>query len=222
MKIKDFLKIFGAIVVLQVATVYRQENDVLYFLSKPLIMASLGVFAFSKLKETKLKAQAYLLGAVFFSWIGDILLMFEGSTMFLLGMAAFGLGHIGYIIFHRRHYAASERFKVLSAIIYSLILITMVLYLVAIPDAIKWPIYAYFLILMLHLVFATLNLDKSNLGAWPAIGIGLFAISDALIGINVFGEGPKSVYISMAVMLTYSASQAMIVLGILKQKSLSN
>ena len=207
---------------LQVASVYRQESDVLYFLSKPLIMASLGIFAYSKLKGSGFKAQAYLLFAIILSWLGDILLMFDGSKMFLLGMASFGVGHIGYIIFHRRHYQETNTFKVISAVVYCLILITMVLYLVVIPDNFKVPIYAYFFILMFHLVFATLNSESSNLGHWPAIGIGLFSISDALIGINVFGDGPKSVYISMAVMLTYSASQAMIVLGILKKKGLSD
>jgi len=222
LKIKDFLKIFGAIVALQVASVYRQESDVLYFLSKPLIMASLGIFAYSKLKDSGFKAQGYLFFAILLSWLGDIFLMFEGSQMFLIGMACFGIGHIGYIIFHRRHYQETDTFKVISAVVYCLILITMVLYLVAIPDNFKVPIYAYFFILMFHLVFATLNSESSNLGHWPAIGIGLFSISDALIGINVFGDGPKSVYISMAVMLTYSASQAMIVLGILKKKGLSD
>ena len=207
---------------LQVASVYRQESDVLYFLSKPLIMASLGIFVFSKLKSKALKAKGFLLSAIFFSWLGDIFLMFEGSNMFLIGMASFGVAHIAYVIFHSRHYTDSERFKIISAVAYSLILITMVLYLVVIPDNIKLPIYGYFLILMFHLVFATLNSEPSNLGAWPAIGIGLFAISDALIGINVFGDGPKNVYISMLVMLTYSASQAMIVLGILKKKGLTD
>ena len=205
---------------LQVASVYRQESDVFYFLSKPLIMASLGVFAYSKLKDGDLKAKSYLFLAILFSWLGDVFLMFEGSTMFLSGMGSFGLAHIAYLVFHRLHFTSSNGFKVISAVVYCLILMTLVLYLVAIPKDLTIPIYGYCLVLMFHLVLATLNSNASNLGAWPALGIGLFIISDALIGINIFG-GAKSVYISMAVMLSYSAAQAMIVLGILKKKSLS-
>lgn len=217
MKTKDFLKIFGAIVALQVASVYRQESDVLYYLSKPLIMISLGIFTYSKLQGQNLQSKLYLFLAIIFSGIGDIILMFEGSTYFLAGMGSFSLAHLFYIIFHRRHFKSSNAFKILSAVLYCFILMTMVLYLVAIPKALEIPIYGYFLVLMFHLILATLNSDTSNLGSLPALGIGLFIISDALIGINVFG-GAKSVYISMIVMLTYSIAQAMIIIGILQKK----
>ncbi len=220
MKLKDFLKIFGAIVALQVASVYRQESDVLYYLSKPLIMASLGIFVYSKLNGEELKAKGFLFVAIFFSWLGDILLMFEGTPMFLAGMGSFALAHVGYIVFHRIHFTKSNGYKIFSAVLYCLILATLVLYLVNIPKNLEMFIYAYFLVLMIHLIIATLNSDSSNLGALPAIGIGLFVVSDALIGINIFG-GAKSVYISMAVMFSYSVSQAMIILGILKKKGLS-
>tara|TARA_R110002050_G_scaffold110013_2_gene221905 strand:+ start:12689 stop:13354 length:666 start_codon:yes stop_codon:yes gene_type:complete len=220
LKLKDFLKIFGAIVALQVASVYRQESDVLYYLSKPLIMASLGIFVYSKLNGEELKAKGFLFVAIFFSWLGDILLMFEGTPMFLAGMGSFALAHVGYIVFHRIHFTKSNGYKIFSAVLYCLILATLVLYLVNIPKNLEMFIYAYFLVLMIHLIIATLNSDSSNLGALPAIGIGLFVVSDALIGINIFG-GAKSVYISMAVMFSYSVSQAMIILGILKKKGLS-
>jgi uncharacterized membrane protein YhhN len=221
LKVKDFLKIFGAIVALQVAAVYRQENDALYFLSKPLIMVSLGIFVYSKINTADLKAKGYLFVAIFFSWLGDVLLMFEGTTMFLAGMGSFALAHVGYIVFHRLHFIKSNGYKVFSAVLYCLILATLVLYLVSIPKNLELFIYAYFLVLMIHLVIATLNSEISNLGALPAFGIGLFIISDALIGINIFG-GAKSVYVSMAVMFSYSIAQAMIVLGILKNKGLSD
>jgi uncharacterized membrane protein YhhN len=83
------------------------------------------------------------------------------------------------------------------------------------------PVYAYFLIIMLHLIIAAINSADTNFGFWPTIGIALFIISDALIAIRLFGAESNK-YLSMAVMLTYAAGQAMIVLGILKKRGLSD
>lgn len=221
MKIKDFLKIYGAIVALQLASLFRNDNDVLYFLSKPLILASLGVFVYSKLKDVDLKAKTFLLLALFFSFLGDIFLMLEGKQMFLLGMGTFSLAHIAYIIFHRAHFVKFDLYKSLTAILYGLVLLVIVLSVVVIPANMETPVYAYFLIMMLHLIIAAINSADTNFGFWPTIGIAVFIISDALIAIRLFGAESNK-YLSMAVMLTYAAGQAMIVLGILKKRGLSD
>jgi uncharacterized membrane protein YhhN len=221
LKIKDFLKIYGAIVALQLATLFRESNDVLYFFSKPLILASLGVFAYSKLKEVDLKSKTFLLLALFFSFLGDIILMYKGQQMFLFGMGSFSLAHIGYLIFHRSHFVKFNLYKSIGAILFSLVLIGIVVSMVDIPSALKIPVYTYFLILMLHLILAALNSESTNLGLWPTIGVTVFMISDALIALSLFGSEPNK-YLSMGVMLTYATAQALIVLGILKKRGLSD
>lgn len=71
----------------------------LYTISKPLLMASLLLFYISKTEFLLEKAKWWIIGAIFFSLLGDTLLMRVEQEFFLLGMGAFAIAHLAYIIF---------------------------------------------------------------------------------------------------------------------------
>src|SRR5262245_58206813 len=75
------------------------QDQTLQYICKPLIIPALaGYFLYDKMQHDLTK---WILFALFFSWMGDILLMFDGinELYFLLGLSSFLLAHIFYISF---------------------------------------------------------------------------------------------------------------------------
>ena len=73
----------------------------LHQVCKPLIMVTLGIYYLS---HAEFRSTVVWL-AIFFSLAGDVLLMFEGGDpkFFMLGLAAFLIAHIFYILAYRQH-----------------------------------------------------------------------------------------------------------------------
>src|SRR5262245_61343937 len=76
----------------------QMNNETIQFICKPLLMPVLIFYFLSQAKNK------WIVGALLFSWIGDVLLMFQenNSSFFLFGLVSFLLAHICYIIFFFR------------------------------------------------------------------------------------------------------------------------
>lgn len=219
MRAFDFLKIFGAIVFLHLATIYRQDDGVLHLLSKPLIITSLLVYLVSKIRENKLQGLNQLAWALFFSLLGDIALMLEGEMYFKLGMGAFGLGHVFYILWYLKTKPKLGLFQSLGAIAFAILGLWSLLSLVSLPYEFEIPIYIYFVLLSVHLFLAWNAPGKSFNNKLAATGIAVFIFSDWFLAWDKFGEALPITWLNgMIVMLSYSAAQALIIMGVLKNR----
>ncbi|MEP4374903.1 MAG: lysoplasmalogenase family protein, partial [Algoriphagus sp.] len=74
-----------------------EGNDDLRFFSKPLIILGLAAYFYQITRpiSSTLLAKS-ILGALIFSWIGDVLLLWD--HLFIYGIGAFLMAHICYII----------------------------------------------------------------------------------------------------------------------------
>jgi uncharacterized membrane protein YhhN len=69
--------------------------------TKPLLMILLGLYYFTA--SAKGKERTLILPALFFSWLGDLLLLRDNQPLFfMLGLGAFLTAHIFYILYFLR------------------------------------------------------------------------------------------------------------------------
>lgn len=89
-----------AIDIIDVAT----KNNIVQLVCKPLLLLLLIAFFHQSLRENNSGLKKWIFLALIFSWIGDVLLLFQDreELFFLLGLSAFLLAHIFYIIFFHK------------------------------------------------------------------------------------------------------------------------
>ena len=90
MKEKQWLFLF--VLVLAVNSIGSQlNNDLLQYISKPLIIPFLAGYFWVQTNFIANKIKKWIFFALFFSWAGDILLMFvpTNDNFFLFGLASF-------------------------------------------------------------------------------------------------------------------------------------
>lgn len=214
MQIRDFLKIYGALVLFHLAVIYREDSGQMLYLSKPLILGSLLVYSYSRIKDYP-KSWLWLLPALLFSLLGDIALMFTEQSAFLIGMGSFALAHLSYILFYGQQKPKLRVLPVVLALVIAVFSISLLLNWVTLPKDLELPIYGYFLFLSIHLVYSALAFADKQVNHWPLIGILLFIFSDWWIAYSKFGGGlDEHWHNRVIIMLTYGLAQAAIVLGL--------
>ncbi len=194
----------------------------LNLVTKPFLMITLlFYYLFSKSEKTS-PLSKLIIGAMTFSWIGDILLMLQGqiSGIFIFGLAAFLIAHICYIFGFRK-----ARFDDPGEINKSFVQ-TRIVFLVFVGGAIIYMLYPGLEEMMIPVIFYTIVIiamgitallrrgwtrDKSFIMTYS--GALLFIMSDALIGINKFMN--PIVQAPLLIMATYISAQLLIVKGIL-------
>lgn len=218
MKNKILITVFLGILA---ANIFGAEtgNEYVVFATKPLLMPLLAFLFLSEMRGVKSKLSPFVLLALFFSWIGDVLLMFQGkrSGFFLLGLSSFLLAHIMYIIlFHKVRIAESilSRWWILLVVAayYAGLIIWLSPYLgdMKIPVRIYGVVISFMLMMALHMLY----LGNKQAGRFLIAGAILFIISDSILAVNKFLQPLCGA--SAWVMITYGIAQLLIVMGAVK------
>ena len=208
--------LFIVLVIFELITI--QLNSPLHYISKPLIVGSL-IFLFIKKSEVLTKfTKNCTIAALLFSVLGDILLMFvsENSLFFTLGLAAFLLAHVMYIILFSKHFRFKKSILLLVIVLlcYAYFLFTLLQ-----PNlgAMLIPVVIYMLVILCMTLFAFgRTLISKTSYYFVLIGAILFLLSDSILALNKFYK--PLFYPDISIMLTYAFAQYFIVLGILKQR----
>jgi uncharacterized membrane protein YhhN len=201
-------------------TFILEGNSELRFYSKPLIIASLIAYFYqiSKPASETLLVKA-ILSALIFSWVGDIVLLWE--ELFLYGLGAFLIAQLCYIIAFKVAQKAPE--SIFNQNFIRNFLINLPLYFGAAfiyylihPNlgAYKLPVAIYIIVIVSMATTARERFGKCNsLSFWQVfIGACLFFTSDALIALDRFYiPFPES---GVLIMGTYAVAQLLIVMGI--------
>ncbi len=193
------------------------------YISKPLLMIILVNGFISATQEITSPIKKWVTLALCFSWLGDVLLMFQlkDALYFLLGLSAFLLAHIFYILFF---YGIKQNEKIGSR---WWLLLPVVLYYAALIGLLyphladmKVPVSVYGLVIsfMLLLALHTLFIKSKATGKWMASGAVLFIISDSVLAVNKFYQPFESA--GLIIMLTYGLAQLFIVKGAIDYFSL--
>ncbi|MBL7742472.1 MAG: lysoplasmalogenase [Chitinophagaceae bacterium] len=188
----------------------------LEYCSKPLIIISLIVYFLLQTKGTEPGLKKWVLFALIFSWMGDVLLMFQVSNaiFFLLGLSAFLIAHIFYIIlFHLiriKENIKSNLWLLLGVVVYYAALIT---FLSPYLGDMKQPVRIYGLVIsfMFMLAMHMLYIKDKAAGRRMMMGALLFVVSDSVLAANKFYQSVELA--GPVIMLTYGLAQLFIVNG---------
>jgi uncharacterized membrane protein YhhN len=194
------------------------DNETLKMVSKPLLMPLLIFYFLSETKKFPTNLKAWIILALFFSWVGDMLLLFEskGKTYFLLGLAAFLLAQLCYIIFFhnirmKEAIKGNALFLLLAVIYYSALTNILSPSLekahLNLPVRIYGVVLSFMFMLAMHTIFS-----RNKKAGWlMTVGAILFVISDSILAFNKF-YSPIN-YGDLIVMLTYGVAQLLIITG---------
>lgn len=197
-----------------------EGNSSMRFYSKPLILLGLIAYFYQitrPIASTLLTKS--ILGALVFSWIGDILLLW--SQFFVYGLGAFLMAHVCYIIGFRIAQQSPNRLEHVNFV--KSFLLNLPIYLSAAfvyylihanLGALKVPVIAYIIVIVAMVATARERYKKCNATSFWQVFIGavLFFISDGAIAISRFFQDFAES--GIVIMGTYAIAQLLIVMGI--------
>ncbi len=193
-----------------------KKIDKIRNVTKPFILLSLLGFYVLSARSVSV----FIVLALIFSWLGDVLLIPKGNKWFTAGGIAFMISHAffiagycGDIVFSKIHAALIIVLAVFFAAAVAFIFSKLKPHL---PKALFYPMFLYLLINGAMNCFAIFRC-VSNLTAatiTTAIGAALFFISDSSLFFVRFNKDSR-LKTHFIVMLTYSIGEFLIVLGLL-------
>lgn len=223
MNLKNILlPLLFPVIVFMVLFNFEGQAYLLKIIFKPFIMAWVAAYFYVNLTNWHHPVVKPAGFAFFFSWLGDILLLFNGSRYFLIGLSLFLISHLFYIfIFQKTDTSNSESLlRRRPLLLLPFLLFGAIFLWILLPD-LGTPMSSaivFYTFTILTMAAGALNrMGRVQKGSFLLVMTGaiLFVSSDGLIAINKF-----VVKIPMSgfwVMSTYIAAQVMIMLGLLAQ-----
>jgi uncharacterized membrane protein YhhN len=196
--------------------------EMLHFIAKPLLMPALLLLLWNT--NSTVPGKGLLLTGLFFSWLGDVFLLFEykNSLFFIFGLASFLTTHIFYIVYFLRVRSANGSLLKKQPVLVALVAgygITLVWQLYPHLGDLKLPVILYAAVICTMLLCSLHVFKKVNKKAalYYLSGAAAFVLSDSLLAVNKFYQ--PFAYAGMLIMLTYCAAQYFIVRGYTEQEN---
>ncbi len=186
------------------------------FVTKPLLVPILFVFFLLETKQITSKIKTTFVLALFFAWLGDCFLLFEGLPSFMLGLGFFLVMQLFYIrIFSPVAMPSKAELLKLSPVF--LLCCVTAFFIISKAGELSIPIFCYFLAITTMVLTAALRQNRVGEISYKFVYLGaiLFLISDAFIAINKFVFSNS--IIDFLVMPTYIVAQYLIVSGIIRE-----
>jgi len=212
---KYWILIFLAVLTGYIAGI-QTNYEQLQLVLKPLIIPVLAGYFIFQLKGVASNLKLWILGALFFSWVGDILLLFQDKKdiFFLLGLSSFLLAHIFYIIFfHNIRVKESIKSNVLLLLIVVVYYAALTGWLSPYLGKMNLPVRIYGIVIsfMLMLAMHMLFIKEKKTGYWLMGGALLFVLSDSLLAVNKFYQSFEIA--GIAIIATYGLAQLFLTEG---------
>lgn len=207
--------LFAIVVVLDIACILLFPES--RYFTKPLLMPLLMLGFYFEIKPVNVFSSILLWG-LFFSWIGDVLLMMESvnGRFFIGGLVSFLTAHLMYIWYFTKtssskpSYLKSRPVMLLAVLAY---VIELVYVLWPHLGGMKIPVVIYAAVIGTMLGFALWQIGKlENIAAGLfTAGALFFVLSDSLLAINKFRSPIPSA--GIFIMLTYCLAQYLLARG---------
>lgn len=214
MKLRSLAAVFAVVLVIHLLALWVDWLMIAQ-ITKPLLMITIAAYFMAAVKGNS-RLKIFILLALLFSWLGDVLLMFQSrdSLFFLLGLSSFLVAHLFYIFFfdkiRKQENLKSRIWTLLVIAVYYSVLITI---LNPWLGEMKFPVRVYGLVIsfMLMLALHMFYLENKPAGKYMAAGAILFVISDSVLAVNKFFRPlPQA---DVVIMLTYALAQFSMVHG---------
>jgi uncharacterized membrane protein YhhN len=218
MKNELSLNIYIGLCVIYLLIILSGQEENAWFI-KPFLIPFLLLAVFF---SGNFSSKKFLLTALTFSWIGDVILLFteRNELFFIVGLTAFLISHIVYILLFNKQlkYKNRKNKAVFWIGVTCIILYLFVIFSALLPTLgdLTLPIFVYALVISTMLLFAFKGfLNWEEPGSWYIfIGAIAFVCSDSILAFNKF-HTPIALS-SFLIMITYLSAQYLIVVGILK------
>ncbi|MEM1119903.1 MAG: lysoplasmalogenase [Bacteroidota bacterium] len=214
--------LFVAVTFLNLYAETIQHIPLIYF-SKPLLMVCLGLHFYVNQTKSTPYGQLILVG-LFFSFLGDVFLMFretgdKASVLFLLGLGSFLITQFLYFFAFTRLTRGSGFIRKnwwIGLLFLGFLVGSSIFLLPDLPVAFKLPVLVYSTVITLMVVSCInlYHLIPTTIFRFLLFGVLLFMCSDTLIGLNQFKKEVIQIpFPRIAIMSTYILAQWLIVRG---------
>lgn len=195
------------------------KSTELHLICKPMIMIILGIYYWLNASTSR---STVVLLAIFFSCAGDTLLMFDeaDSLFFILGLVAFMISHIFYILSYRLHQhepiadalQGIQKLRFAFPVVLAGTGLVVILYPALGP--LKFPVMVYALVLVVMVLNALFRYGRTNSKSFSMVlgGAILFMLSDSLLAINKFLQPVTQA--GLLIMGTYIIAQFLLIEGL--------
>ncbi|MDA8910266.1 lysoplasmalogenase [Crocinitomicaceae bacterium] len=192
--------------------VFFEKEDIASFI-KPILVPVLLLSFYASVKN---KGNYKIIGALVFSTMGDILLIFEGRPFFILGLLSFLLAHVLFVLIFRSR-AGTIKLDFYT-VVCSLFILSYYFFFMKFLwphlGAMRIPVLAYAFVISGMLWMALQLLRSTSSLRWHIVlGALFFVVSDSLLSIQLFYSSFELAH--FYVMLTYLLAQLLLVYGIL-------
>ena len=210
-----FLAVFIIATAIHLYASLKQDKK-MRIMTKPFILlALLGFYVLAARVPS-----TFIILALIFSWLGDVLLMPKGVKWFTAGGIAFMISHVFFILGYLKdvNFAAIPVWLVILLAVFFVSVVTYIFSKLKphLPKALFYPMFLYLLINGAMNCFAIFRWVSVPSAATltTAIGAALFFISDSSLFFVRFNKESR-MKTHFLVMLTYSIGELLIVLGLL-------
>jgi uncharacterized membrane protein YhhN len=189
------------------------EKQMMVNFAKPMLMITLFWYYYSNAKKIN---KHFVLG-LFFSFLGDVLLLGTGEIYFIFGLLFFLIAHVFYIIMVLKMFQNTKPKEfIIAGIPFLLLFLVLMNVLYAGLGSMKIPVIVYAMtISFFGIVSLILYLQtKSKTSLLLVIGVLIFINSDTILALNLFYK--KQSFYPLLIMITYVLAQYLICRFVLK------
>jgi uncharacterized membrane protein YhhN len=192
--------------------IYLDKQMMVNF-AKPMLMITLFWYYYSNAK----KLNKYFVLGLFFSFLGDILLLGAGEMYFVFGLLFFLIAHVFYIIIVLKIIQITKPKEfIIAGVPFLLLFLVLMNVLYAGLGIMKIPVIIYAVtISFFGIVSLILYLQaKTKISLLLLVGVLTFIASDIILALNLFYK--KQSFYPLLIMMTYVLAQYLICRFVLK------
>ena len=192
--------------------IYLDKQMMVNF-AKPMLMITLFWYYYSNAK----KLNKYFVLGLFFSFLGDILLLGTGEMYFVFGLLFFLIAHVFYIIIVLKIIQITKPKEfIIASVPFLLLFLVLMNILYAGLGSMKIPVIIYAMtISFFGIVSLILYLQaKTKISLLLLVGVLTFIASDIILALNLFYK--KQSFYPLLIMMTYVLAQYLICRFVLK------
>ena len=189
------------------------EKQLMVNFAKPMLMITLFWYYYSNTKQLN----KYFVLGLFFSFLGDLLLLGTGEVYFIFGLLFFLIAHVFYIIMVLRLISARKpKDFIMAGVPFLLLFLVLMNVLFAGLGSMKIPVIIYAMtISFFGIVSLVLYLEtKTKSSLLLLVGVLIFISSDTILALNLFYK-TQSFY-PLLIMISYVLAQYLICRFVLK------
>jgi uncharacterized membrane protein YhhN len=189
------------------------EKQLMVNFAKPMLMITLFWYYYSNTKQLN----KYFVLGLFFSFLGDLLLLGTGEVYFIFGLLFFLIAHVFYIIMVLRLIPARKpKDFIMAGVPFLLLFLVLMNVLFAGLGSMKIPVIIYAMTISFFCIVSLLLYlqSKTKISLLLLVGVLIFISSDTILALNLFYK-TQSFY-PLLIMMTYVLAQYLICRFVLK------